>query len=166
MEPIKNLYQYCHQYQKSIEDPENFWEQIAEDFYWHQKWDRVLDWDFQTPQIKWFENAKLNITDNALDRHVEKHPDKIAIIWEPNNPQESVIKLSYKKLYDETCRFANGLETLGITKGDRVIIYMPMVVQAAIAMLACARIGAIHSVVFAGFSAHSLADRIDNCQAK
>ncbi len=166
MKRISSLHQYCHQYQKSIDDPESFWEQIAEDFNWHQKWNRVLDWDFQTPQIKWFENAKLNITDNALDKHVEKHPDKVAIIWEPNHPDESVIKLSYRELHDETCRFANGLETLGITKGDRVIIYMPMVVQAAIAMLACARIGAIHSVVFAGFSAHSLADRIDNCQAK
>ncbi len=166
MEPIKSLHQYCNQYQKSIDNPEDFWEQIAKDFVWRQKWNRVLDWNFQTPQIKWFVNAKLNITDNALDRHVKKTPDKIAIIWEPNDPQEAIIKLSYKELYDETCRFANGLETLGIMKGDRVIIYMPMVVQAVIAMLACARIGAIHSVVFAGFSAHSLADRIDNCQSK
>ena len=166
MEPINTLHQYCNQYQQSIADPERFWEQIAENFNWHKKWNEVLEWDFETPQIKWFENAKLNITENALDRHVEKHPDRIAIIWEPNNPEESVIKLTYRDLHDETCRFANGLETLGITRGDRVIIYMPMVVQAAIAMLACARIGAIHSVVFAGFSAHSLADRIDNCQAK
>ena len=163
---INSLLEYCKEYQHSIDNPESFWEKQALHFHWRQKWDKVLEWNFDTPKIEWFKNGKLNITENALDRHLKKNPDQVAIIWEPNDPDEPPLKLTYAELHRRTCQFANALCSTGITKGDRVIIYMPMVVEAAIAMLACARVGAIHSVVFAGFSAHSLADRINDCQAK
>ena len=163
---IHTLAGYIHEYQRSILDPDAFWEQIAETFHWRKKWDQVVDWEFNTPSIKWFVNGKLNITENIFERYLHTKKNKPAIIWEPNDPKESSITLTYKELYEKTCQFANVLSKNGVGKGDRVIIYMPMVPEAAIAMLACARIGAIHSVVFAGFSATSLADRINDCGAK
>ena len=166
MQRIKSLSDYFKKYELSEKDPESFWSEIAESFTWKKKWDKVLDWDFEKVNINWFQNAKLNITENIFERNLKERGDKTAIIWEPNDPSESPIHITYKELYEETCRFSNALRAKGIKKGDRVIIYMPMVPEAAIAMLACARVGAIHSVVFAGFSSTSLADRINDCQAK
>ena len=163
---IQSLSGYLHEYQKSIHQPEKFWSRIASSFYWRKPWDRVLSWDFKGPDVKWFENAKLNITENIFEKHLFTHGDKTAIIWEPNDPNEAAIHMSYRELFEKTCRFSNALEAEGVKKGDRVIIYMPMIPEAAIAMLACARIGAVHSVVFAGFSSSALADRIEDCQAK
>jgi acetyl-CoA synthetase len=163
---IQSLSGYLHEYQKSIHQPEKFWSRIASSFYWRKPWDRVLSWDFKGPDVKWFENAKLNITENIFEKHLFTHGDKTAIIWEPNDPNEEAIHLSYRELFEKTCQFSNALEVEGVKKGDRVIIYMPMIPEAAIAMLACARIGAVHSVVFAGFSSSALADRIEDCQAK
>jgi acetyl-CoA synthetase len=163
---IHSLGGYFHEYQKSVQDPENFWSRIADSFHWQQRWNKVLDWNFDGPDVKWFVNGKLNITENILDRHLFTHGDKPAIIWEPNDPGETHITLTYRELYARVCQFANALKAQGVRKGDRVIIYIPMVPEAAIAMLACARIGAVHSVVFAGFSASSLSDRIIDCQAK
>ena len=163
---IQSLSGYLHEYQKSIHQPEKFWSRIASSFYWRKPWDRVLSWDFKGPDVKWFENAKLNITENIFEKHLFTHGDKTAIIWEPNDPNEEAIHLSYRELFEKTCQFSNALEAEGVKKGDRVIIYMPMIPEAAIAMLACARIGAVHSVVFAGFSSSALADRIEDCQAK
>lgn len=163
---IHTLGGYIHEYQKSVRDPETFWAGVANTFHWHKKWDKLVDWNFEGPDVKWFVNGKLNITENILDRHLFTHGDKPAIIWEPNDPQEAHITLSYRQLHEKVCQFANAMKSEGIEKGDRVIIYMPMVPEAAVAMLACARIGAVHSVVFAGFSANSLADRINDCQAK
>ncbi|MDA8657965.1 acetate--CoA ligase [Flavobacteriaceae bacterium] len=163
---IQSLSGYHHEYQKSIHQPEKFWSRIASSFYWRKPWDRVLSWDFKGPDVKWFENAKLNITENIFEKHLFTHGDKTAIIWEPNDPNEEAIHLSYRELFEKTCQFSNALEAEGVKKGDRVIIYMPMIPEAAIAMLACARIGAVHSVVFAGFSSSALADRIEDCQAK
>ncbi|MCK5209912.1 MAG: acetate--CoA ligase, partial [Cyclobacteriaceae bacterium] len=163
---IHTLAGYIHEYQRSILDPDAFWTQIADTFYWQKKWDSIVEWDFETPNIKWFVNAKLNITENIFERYLHTKKNKPAIIWEPNDPNEPSITLTYSELYEKTCQFANTLKANGIGKGDRVIIYMPMVPEAAIAMLACARVGAIHSVVFAGFSATSLADRIIDCSAK
>ena len=166
MQRIKNLSEYFKKYELSEKDPESFWSEIADSFNWKKKWDKVLDWDFEKANIKWFQNAKLNITENIFERNIKERGSKTAIIWEPNDPAEPAIHLTYQELYDETCRFSNALRAKGISKGDRVIIYMPMVPEAAIAMLACARVGAVHSVVFAGFSSTSLADRINDCQAK
>ena len=166
MQRIKTLSEYFKKYELSEKDPESFWSEIADSFSWKKKWDKVLDWDFEKANIKWFQNAKLNITENIFERNIKKRGSKTAIIWEPNDPAEPAIHLTYQELYDETCRFSNALRAKGISKGDRVIIYMPMVPEAAIAMLACARVGAVHSVVFAGFSSTSLADRINDCQAK
>ena len=163
---IQSLSGYLHEYQKSIHQPEKFWSRIASSFYWRKPWDRVLSWDFKGPDVKWFENAKLNITENIFEKHLFTHGDKTAIIWEPNDPNEEAIHLSYRDLFEKTCQFSNALQAEGVKKGDRVIIYMPMIPEAAIAMLACARIGAVHSVVFAGFSSSALADRIEDCQAK
>jgi acetyl-CoA synthetase len=163
---IQSLSGYLHEYQKSIHQPEKFWSRIASSFYWRKPWDRVLSWDFKGPDVKWFENAKLNITENIFEKHLFTHGDKTAIIWEPNDPNEEAIHLSYRELFEKTCQFSNALEAEGVKKGDRVIIYMPMIPEAAIAMLACARIGAVHSVVFAGFSSSALADRIEDCLAK
>ncbi len=163
---IHSLAGYFHEYQKSIAAPEEFWAEIAETFYWRKTWDKVLEWNFDEPKIEWFINGKLNITENCLDRHLFTHGDKPAIIWEANNPDEPSITLTYKQLHEKVCQFANTLLKFKVEKGDRVIIYLPMVPEAAIAMLACARIGAIHSVVFAGFSANSLTDRINDCGAK
>ena len=166
MQRIKTLSEYFKKYELSEKDPESFWSEIADSFSWKKKWDKVLDWDFEKANIKWFQNAKLNITENIFERNIKERGSKTAIIWEPNDPAEPAIHLTYQELYDETCRFSNALRAKGISKGDRVIIYMPMVPEAAIAMLACARVGAVHSVVFAGFSSTSLADRVNDCQAK
>ena len=166
MQRITSLSDYFKKYEQSVKDPEKFWAEIADTFIWKKKWDKVLDWDFDSVDIKWFKNAKLNITENILEKNLIDRADKTAIIWEPNDPTEPSIHLTYKELYQETCKFSNALREKGIKKGERVIIYMPMVPEAAIAMLACARVGAVHSVVFAGFSSTSLADRINDCQAK
>ncbi|MEL6561217.1 MAG: acetate--CoA ligase [Bacteroidota bacterium] len=166
IQKIQTLGGYIHEYQKSVTQPEAFWARIADSFHWQKKWDEVVSWDFEKPDIKWFINGKLNITENIFERHLFTLGDKPAIIWEPNDPNEEGVTLTYRELYEKTCEFANTMLAQGVEKGDRVIIYMPMVPEAAIAMLACARIGAVHSVVFAGFSSSSLADRINDCQAK
>ena len=164
---IKNLEEYFQVYRKSIRSPEVFWEEIAEEhFLWRKKWNKVLSWDFQKPEIKWFEGAKLNITENCIDRHLGIRGDKTAIIWEPNDPKEKAQHISYRELYDRVNKFANVLKGQGIRKGDRVCIYLPMIPELAISVLACARIGAIHSVVFAGFSASALATRINDSECK
>ena len=163
---INSLSDYIHQYEKSIEDPEKFWGEVAATFSWQKPWETILNWDFEGPTIKWFDKAKLNITENIFERQLKTHSDKIAIIWEPNEPNEKERKITYRELFELTCQFSNALEAEDIQKGDRVIIYMPMIPEAAIAMLACARVGAVHSVVFAGFSSSALADRVEDCQAK
>ena len=163
---IHTLSGYFHEYQKSVADPENFWAKIADSFHWKKRWDKTLDWNFEGPDVKWFLNGKLNITENILERHLYTMGDKPAIIWEPNEPGDPNRILTYMELYEEVCRFSNVLVEKGVEKGDKVIIYMPMVPEAAIAMLACARVGAVHSVVFAGFSSNALADRIEDCKAK
>jgi acetyl-CoA synthetase len=160
MNRITSFEQYLSEYKKSVENPEQFWSKQAEEFVWKKKWDKVLDWNFTEPNVKWFIGGKLNITENCLDRHLAERGNQTAIIWEPNNPNETGRKISYKELHSEVCRFANVLKNNGAKKGDRICIYMPMVPELAIAVLACARIGAIHSVVFGGFSFQSLADRI------
>ena len=162
---ISSLEKYKKEYKKSIENPEKFWKNKANNFIWHKKWNNVLSWDFDKPEVKWFDGGKLNITENCIDRHLHERANQIAIKWIPNNPKEKSIDISYQKLYSDVCSFANVLKNNGAKKGDRICIYMPMVPELAIAVLACARIGAIHSVVFAGFSSKSLADRINdaNC---
>ena len=157
---IRSFPEYEAAYKKSVEQPEQFWKEVADTFVWRKKWDKILNWNFKEPKIEWFKGAKLNITENCLDRHLETIGDKPAIIWEPNDPEENHRVLTYKQLYDKVCQFANVLKNNGAKKGDRICIYMPMVPELAIAVLACARIGAIHSVVFGGFSAQSIADRI------
>ena len=161
---IKSLEAYHEAYKKSVDDPEGFWASIAENFRWHSKWKKVLDWNFKEPKIEWFAGAKLNITENCLDRWVETQPDSPAIIWEPNDITEHYRMLSYKELHFKVCQFANVLKNNGAKRGDRICIYMPMVPELAIAVLACARIGAIHSVVFGGFSAQSISDRIQDAE--
>ncbi len=147
-------------YRRSVEDPSGFWADEAGRFVsWSRRWDRVLDWDYQTPRIRWFEGAKLNVAYNCLDRHLASRGDQTAILWEADEPAKTRA-LSYRELCDAVCRFANALQAKGVSKGDRIAIYMPMIPEAAVAMLACARIGAIHSVVFGGFSPESLKDRI------
>lgn len=163
---IQSLSGYIHEYQKSVNEPEKFWARIADSFHWQKPWDNVLSWDKEGPHVKWFENAKLNITENIFERHLFTHGDKAAIIWEPNDPSEANRVISYRELFELTCQFSNAMQSQGVQKGDRVIIYMPMIPEAAVAMLACARIGAVHSVVFAGFSSSALADRIIDCEAK
>ncbi|RZJ71315.1 MAG: acetate--CoA ligase [Flavobacterium sp.] len=163
---ITSFKQYEEDYKKSVENPEQFWGEVAQNFQWRKPWYKVLSWDFETPTIKWFEGAKLNITENCLDRHLANNGDKPAIIWEPNNPEAESVTLTYKMLHERVCRFANVLKRNGAKKGDRICIYMPMVPELAIAVLACARIGAVHSVVFGGFSAKSIADRINDAQCK
>ena len=164
---IKHLEEYYQVYRKSVRNPENFWEEIAEEhFLWRKKWDSVLEWDFKKPEVKWFQGAKLNITENCIDRHLATRGDKTAILFEPNNPDEGAEHISYKQLYQRVNQFANVLKAHGVKKGDRVCIYVPMIPELAIATLACARIGAIHSVVFAGFSAKALSTRIKDCDCK
>ena len=164
---IKNLEEYFQVYRKSVREPENFWEEIAEEhFVWRKKWDRVLSWDFTKPEVKWFEGAKFNITENCLDRYLPMRRDKTAILFEPNNPDEKAQHITYGELHERVNRMANVFVEAGIGKGDRVCIYLPMIPELAVAVLACARIGAIHSVVFAGFSSSALAARINDCDCK
>lgn len=165
---ISSFAEYFQKYQESVNDPEGFWGEIAEDYQWRKKWDKVLDWTFtgpNAPDVKWFVNGKLNITENIFERHLPERKDQIALIWEPNDPKEEVVKLTYGELFEKVKHFANALLKQGIKKGDRVAIYLPMVPELPVAMLACARIGAIHSIVFAGFSANSLADRIIDAES-
>lgn len=163
---IKDLEEYKKAYQESVDNPEAFWRRQAESFIWDQAFDKVLQYDFVQADIKWFLGGKLNITTNCLDRHIETQGDQTAILWEPNDPLGTVQHYTYRELLEAVCQCANGLKAQGIRKGDRVVFYMPMVPELAIGVLACARIGAIHSVVFAGFSAQALADRVDDAQAK
>ncbi|MDO6472230.1 acetate--CoA ligase [Maribacter sp. 1_MG-2023] len=164
---IKHLEEYYQVYRKSVRNPEAFWEEIAEEhFVWRKRWDSVLSWDFKKPEIKWFEGAKLNITENCLDRHLPTRGEKTAIIFEPNNPEEEAIHITYRQLHERVCRMANVLLDHGVKKGDRVCIYLPMIPELSVALLACARIGAIHSVVFAGFSSHAVATRINDSDCK
>ena len=159
--------QYDSIYKDSINDPEGFWSEIAlRNFSWKSKWKNVLEWNFNHAKVEWFKGAKLNITENCLDRHLEYNSDKTAIIFEPNNPNESSEKITYRSLFERVCQMSNVLKDKGVKKGDRVCIYLPMIPELAITVLACARIGAIHSVVFAGFSASALSTRINDCESK
>ncbi|HVD98855.1 MAG TPA: acetate--CoA ligase [Cytophagaceae bacterium] len=161
---IRSFEEYKKEYQYSVEKPEEFWAEKASYFTWRKKWDKVLDWNFEKAETKWFIGGKLNITENCLDRHLATEGNHVAMIWEPNEVNEKEIKLTYKELHSKVCQFANVLKAKGVKKGDRVCLYMPMVPELMIAVLACARIGAIHSVVFAGFSASALADRIQDAE--
>ena len=164
---IKHLEEYYQVYRKSVRNPEAFWEEIAEEhFLWRKKWDNVLSWDFTKPEVKWFEGAKLNITENCIDRHLATRGDKTAILFEPNDPKDPAEHITYRDLYHRVNKFANVLKAQGIEKGDRVCIYLPMIPELAVAVLACARIGAIHSVVFAGFSSTALSTRINDSECK
>ncbi len=164
---IKHLEEYYQVYRKSVRNPENFWEEIAEEhFVWRKRWNNVLSWDFTKPEVKWFEGAQLNITENCIDRHLRTRGDKTAILFEPNDPKEKAEHISYQQLYERVNQFSNVLKEQGIKKGDRVCIYLPMIPELAISVLACARIGAIHSVVFAGFSATALSTRINDSDCK
>ena len=163
---INNLAEYQKEYQKSIDKPEEFWNDIAETFVWRSPWKKTLEWDFNKPSIKWFDGGKLNITENCIDRHIATKASQTAIIWEPNDPKESAQHITYFELSEKVNQCANTLKSLGIGKGDRVCLYMPMIPELTVAVLACARIGAIHSVVFAGFSAQSLAKRINDSSCK
>ncbi|HRE73360.1 MAG TPA: acetate--CoA ligase [Flavobacteriales bacterium] len=160
---IKNKTEYELLYQQSVSDPARFWDAVASSFVWRKKWDTIIDGDFSSADIRWFQGAKFNITENCLDRHLEVNGNKLAFIWEPNDPNEEERRFTYKELFNEVCKCANMLRNNGVKKGDRVCIYLPMVPEAVISMLACARIGAIHSVVFGGFSAASLAGRMQDC---
>ncbi|MBC7426466.1 MAG: acetate--CoA ligase [Bacteroidia bacterium] len=160
---IRNIEDYNEAYALSINNPEKFWEDIASEFQWKKPWTKTLEWNFIEPKIKWFEGGVLNITENCLDRHLESAADKLALIWEPNEIEGSTLKYTYSGLHKEVCRMANVLKELGVKKGDRICIYMPMVPELTFALLACARIGAIHCVIFAGFSADSIAGRINDC---
>jgi acetyl-CoA synthetase len=163
---INNFAEYHSEYQKSVEQPEEFWADKAEQFVWKKKWDKTLEWNFDEPKVEWFKGGQLNITENALDRHLAERGDQAAIIWEPNDINEEAVTYTYKQLHSKVCEFANVLLANGVQKGDRVCLYMPMVPELAIACLACARIGAVHSVIFAGFSTSALADRVNDAQAK
>ncbi|WP_248723186.1 acetate--CoA ligase [Seonamhaeicola sp. ML3] len=164
---IKHLEEYYQVYRKSVREPENFWEEIAEEhFMWRKKWDKVLSWDFSKPEVKWFEGAQLNITENCIDRHLATRGEKTAILFEPNNPNETAESITYNQLSERVNKFANVLKSQGIRKGDRVCVYLPMIPELAISVLACARIGAIHSVVFAGFSSTALSTRINDSECK
>lgn len=164
---IKHLEEYFQVYRKSVRNPEAFWEEVAEEhFHWRKRWNSVLDWDFTIPEVKWFDGAELNITENCIDRHLRIRGDKTAIIFEPNDPKEEAEHITYTQLHERVCKFANVLKDQGVKKGDRVVVYLPMIPELAISILACARIGAVHSVVFAGFSSTALATRINDCGAK
>jgi acetyl-CoA synthetase len=166
MKRIHNFEEYLHQYRASVDNPEQFWAEVAQSFHWRKPWDKVLEWNFDDYNVQWFIGGKLNICENALDRHLPERAHQTAIIWEANDPAQPAVMLTYQELYEQVCQFANVLKANGVQKGDRVCIYMPMIPEVAVAMLACARIGAIHSVVFAGFSAQSLADRILDADCK
>jgi acetyl-CoA synthetase len=163
---IQSWEEYQEIYKKSVTDPEGFWAEIADSFQWRKKWDEVLNWNFEGPNVKWFEGGQLNITENCLDRHVAERGDQAAIIWEPNDPNDEEVRWTYRELLAKVNQFSHVLQEHGVEKGDRVCLYMPMVPELAVAVLACARVGAVHSVVFAGFSAQALADRIDDAKAK
>lgn len=163
---IKSFSDYEEVYKESVTNPETFWASVAEEFQWKKKWDKVLEWDFNKPEVKWFIGGKLNITENCLDRHLAKRANQVAIIWEPNGPDQQAKHITYQELYNNVCRVANMLKAQGVRKGDRVCIYLPMIPEAAYAILGCARIGAVHSVVFAGFSSGSLVDRINDSGCK
>ena len=163
---IKSFDEYKREYEKSIKDPAGFWGDIAEHFTWRRTWDEVVNWNFKEPKVEWFKGAKLNITENCLDRYLESRGNQPAIIWEPNDPEEHHRTLTYRKLHEKVCQFAHVLKNNGVKKGDRVCIYMGMIPELAIAVLATARIGAIHSVIFGGFSAQSIADRLEDAQAE
>ena len=166
MELINDITQFEEIYHKSCQQPELFWEEIASGFTWKKRWDKVLSWNFTEPNVQWFLGGKMNITENCLDRHLSEKADQIAFYWEPNAPDKSPRSFTYLSLYQEVNKVANSLKEYGVKKGDRICFYMPMVPELAISILACARIGAVHSVVFAGFSAQSLADRIEDSQCK
>lgn len=164
---IQNLQDYFKEYKKSIKNPKKFWDKIAdENFVWYQRWSKVVDYNMEEANIKWFKNAKLNITKNCLDRHLSVRGDKTAIIWEPNDPKEEAQHISFNELYERVNKTANVLRAMGIEKGDRVCIYLPMIPELAVTMLACAKLGAVHSVIFAGFSASAVASRVNDCGAK
>ena len=164
---IKHLEEYYQVYRKSVRNPESFWEEIAEEhFIWRKRWDKVLSWDFSKPEIKWFEGAQLNITESCIDRHLRTRGDKTALLFEHNDPKKAAEHITYNQLYKRVNQFANVLKDQGIKKGDRVCIYLPMIPDLAIATLACARIGAIHSIVFAGFSSTALSTRINDSDCK
>ncbi len=164
---IKTLEEYHQAYRRSVQDPESFWGEIAKkNFEWYKPWDTILDWDFTKPEVSWFEGAQLNITENCIDRHLPTRGDKTAILFEPNDPDEAAQNITYRELHARVCEFANVLKDMGVQKGDRVCIYLPMIPELAISVLACARIGAVHSVVFAGFSATALSTRINDCDCK
>jgi len=163
---ISSFDHYNELYAQSVENPNSFWNGVAEAYQWRRKWDNTLEWNFETAETQWFQGAKLNITENCLDRHLKDRGNKLALIWEPNDPRERFVRLTYRELHERVCQMANVLKKHGIEKGDRVCLYMPMIPELAIAVLACARIGAVHSVVFAGFSAHALAGRIEDANAK
>jgi acetyl-CoA synthetase len=163
---INSFEDYQEKYALSVENPEQFWEGVANEFLWKKKWDKVLEWNFTEPNVQWFKGATLNITENMLDRHLEKRGNKLALIWEPNDPKQRFVRYTYRELYEQVCQFANALKAQGVQKGDRVIIYMPMIPELSISVMACARIGAIHSVVFAGFSSNALYDRMEDAQPK
>ena len=163
---INTRIKYDDFYNKSVNNPEIFWDELAsQNFIWNKKWSKVVDWDFKKANVSWFKDAKLNITINCIDRHVKNTPDKTAIIFEPNDPNEKNKSFTYSELLKEVCKMANVLKLMGVKKGDRVCIYLPMIPELAFSVLACARIGAIHSVVFAGFSSQALATRIDDCKS-
>ncbi|RYF85251.1 MAG: acetyl-coenzyme A synthetase, partial [Chitinophagaceae bacterium] len=163
---IKSLDEYKAAYKRSVDDPESFWGDVANNFQWRKKWDKVLEWNFKEPNVKWFISGKLNITENCIDRHLKEMGDKPAIIWEPNNPEDRVRTVTYSRLHKRVCQVAQMLKNNGVKKGDRVCIYMGMVPELVYAVLGCARIGAIHSVVFGGFSAQSIADRLEDAKAE
>ncbi|MFL2571181.1 MAG: acetate--CoA ligase [Parvicellaceae bacterium] len=166
MKKIDSLSQYQEDYKTSVANPELFWSQVADSFNWNKRWDDTLKWDFNKPEVNWFSGGKLNITENCIDRHLVDKAQKTAIIWEPNDPNEPAQHISYSSLHKRVGFAAQMLKNNGVVKGDRVCLYMPMVPELAIAVLACARIGAIHSVIFAGFSAKALSDRINDASAK
>jgi len=163
---IQSFDEYKKVYKQSINDPDGFWGDFAETFDWHEPWDQVQSGTLREGNVKWFEGGTLNITENCLDRHLDEHGDKVAFYYEPNESDDEKRAITYRELHAEVCKFANVLEAKGIKKGDRVALYMAMTPEVAIATLACARVGAVHSIVFAGFSAKSLADRIQDCDAK
>ncbi len=163
---VKSLEQYHSDYKRSVEDPEGFWGDVADHFEWKKKWDKVLDWNFEEPKVEWFKGGKLNITENCIDRHLPEKADEPAFIWEPNNPEERVRVVTYARLHKRVCQVAQMLVNNGVKKGDRVCIYMGMVPELAYAVLGCARIGAVHSVIFGGFSAQSIADRLYDAGAE
>ena len=167
---IKTFENYQQEYLKSCESPEKFWSEIADKFIWSKKWETTLNWTFSnhenSPVIEWYKEGELNITESILEANLLKHPNKTAFYWEPNSTLDQQKSISYQELHDQVCQLSNALKELGVEKGDRVCLYMPMVIESVVAILACARIGAVHSIVFAGFSSNALADRINDAQAK